>query len=584
MKRLSSVLLVLGLCIFMVSTMWGQFTVTVTATDGVINDTLVLGTANGATFGIDSTTLGEQEEPPVPVAGTFDIRSVDFGTHALTHGAGCLLDLRPNIRPSQTDTFYINFQGSSESTIHDSLDITWTSVAGIGGGGWKLVDNYGGLYIKIDMNTASSARVPAEIANDGSAGGGFYIIHGDSARYTTVSYYRLCNEVDDKGKWGKATKGNKKTPWILPNVSTLGAELDKVPAVKASGLMQVGSDPIKSVVVKKYADLLKSSFDSKTSTTHTGSPTCLDSNYNQKPKSYAWPGDIDPVTLKPVKRPHPVAIAKQLKGMIPAALKGAQNNALFAQLATAKFNIQLNANAITPPYSPTVSYPALSALVITAPGVGDLFHKYDTKTVAQLISDADHYISCDSGGATVSGVTGAEYRDMLAAFNGSFTLAAHDTGNNINSVAHFDTASPWNYPPKGFVKFYTVKGNRPLSDVGFLERSAVAASGSGNIAKLLSAVQPRQYSLEQNYPNPFNPTTQISFNLIDKGFVTVKVFNMLGQEVATLASHEEMASGEQSVAFDAANYSSGVYFYNIIVNDEAGALKFQATRKMMLVK
>ena len=59
---------------------------------------------------------------------------------------------------------------------------------------------------------------------------------------------------------------------------------------------------------------------------------------------------------------------------------------------------------------------------------------------------------------------------------------------------------------------------------------------------------------------------------------------MLGQEVATLANHEEMAAGSQEVTFNASDFASGAYFYRIIVNDEAGAMKFQAVKKMMLVK
>ena len=110
------------------------------------------------------------------------------------------------------------------------------------------------------------------------------------------------------------------------------------------------------------------------------------------------------------------------------------------------------------------------------------------------------------------------------------------------------------------------------------------AGGSSVPHAVAAGTQPKQYSLEQNYPNPFNPTTQIAFNLIDKGYVTVKVFNILGQEVATLANHEEMAAGSQEVTFNASDFASGAYFYRIIVNDEAGAMKFQAVKKMMLVK
>ncbi|MCB2199119.1 T9SS type A sorting domain-containing protein [bacterium] len=90
-------------------------------------------------------------------------------------------------------------------------------------------------------------------------------------------------------------------------------------------------------------------------------------------------------------------------------------------------------------------------------------------------------------------------------------------------------------------------------------------------------VTPSEYALDQNYPNPFNPTTQITFAVPQAGNVSVKVFNMNGQVVATLFQGQ-MAAGNKSVTFDASQLASGVYFYRMEANG------FSATRKMMLVK
>lgn len=88
---------------------------------------------------------------------------------------------------------------------------------------------------------------------------------------------------------------------------------------------------------------------------------------------------------------------------------------------------------------------------------------------------------------------------------------------------------------------------------------------------------PAKFELEQNYPNPFNPSTKIRFTVPEAGLVTMKVYNLLGQEVATLVN-EEQAVGVYEVTFDAAQLPSGIYFYSINAGD------FVATKKMILLK
>lgn len=88
---------------------------------------------------------------------------------------------------------------------------------------------------------------------------------------------------------------------------------------------------------------------------------------------------------------------------------------------------------------------------------------------------------------------------------------------------------------------------------------------------------PSSYNLKQNFPNPFNPTTNITFSLPNSGLVTLKVYDMIGKEVATLVN-EVKAAGNYIVGFNAANLPSGAYFYRLESNN------FADTKKMMLIK
>lgn len=87
----------------------------------------------------------------------------------------------------------------------------------------------------------------------------------------------------------------------------------------------------------------------------------------------------------------------------------------------------------------------------------------------------------------------------------------------------------------------------------------------------------KDYSLSQNFPNPFNPTTIINYSLKTTGMVTIKVYNVLGQEVATLVN-EVQNTGLHTVNFNASSLSSGIYLYQIHSGN------FTAVKKMMLVK
>jgi photosystem II stability/assembly factor-like uncharacterized protein len=86
-----------------------------------------------------------------------------------------------------------------------------------------------------------------------------------------------------------------------------------------------------------------------------------------------------------------------------------------------------------------------------------------------------------------------------------------------------------------------------------------------------------KFVLEQNYPNPFNPTTKIRFQIADRSFVSLKVFDVLGNEVITPVN-EEKPEGKYEISFNGSNLPSGVYFYKLTAG------KFSETKKLIMLK
>ncbi len=97
-------------------------------------------------------------------------------------------------------------------------------------------------------------------------------------------------------------------------------------------------------------------------------------------------------------------------------------------------------------------------------------------------------------------------------------------------------------------------------------------SGITNLSELVSS-----YELSQNYPNPFNPVTNINFSIPSASNVSLSVYNVSGQEVASMVN-ERMSAGTYKVDWNAVNFTSGIYYYTIRTEN------FVQTRKMLLIK
>lgn len=128
---------------------------------------------------------------------------------------------------------------------------------------------------------------------------------------------------------------------------------------------------------------------------------------------------------------------------------------------------------------------------------------------------------------------------------------------------------------------FLLKGTHSVDEVPFIHPNPLAFGKAARSSRFsIENEIPGKISLSQNYPNPFNPSTTISFTLAEQSVVTLKVYNLLGQEVATLFDREELDGGDQSIDFVADGLSSGVYFYRLVVNNN----KYQDFKRMVLIR
>jgi hypothetical protein len=626
MNLLKKVSLVLALCALTVGVALAQQSVVISGTDGSGSGSVTIGIHPAATGGIDAA-LGEYGLPPYPP--TFDIRCVSLAGWDTLGIDGVRNNYHKQNRETQTDRYKISI---APEVGGSPITVSWPSnMATVYGGYWRLLDADG---IELcDMTTQPNYVFQTENTDPMY----FIIVKADGKSFHTATWMDLANAVDSKLKGGKAekrknlrsegeysftnsTNGNdalyvefsqavnilelapfdkmtnadgKKKKWIFeftsptdtlenPETVTMFAQGDKgkelvaktfwwipaVPPLKWKGVKagpvnpgtgtsrlqlnmpnwtNVGEElflegafpepnglllgstvspannakgvPIYRYVImpKKYGAVYAAL--NKKGTTHAGgAPVCFET-----------------FATKPV--------VKLMKGYAPDK----QKNELVAALIAMKFNMAASQYGHTNAGFGALAYKAQ---------VGDPV-AVDGQTVAQIATLADAYLTnCPATPV----VTGAEFVTVI---------------NNINAAfsGTFDTTS--------FGVKTVVKPARAIMAVdNILYRTTLA-----NVEPVITPnynyeTTPVEFALNQNYPNPFNPTTTISFDLSADAFVSLKVYNMLGQEVATLIDREEYTEGSNEVKFDASALSSGVYYYRLIVNDG----EMHQVQKMMLLK
>ncbi|MDQ3021399.1 MAG: choice-of-anchor J domain-containing protein [Bacteroidota bacterium] len=169
----------------------------------------------------------------------------------------------------------------------------------------------------------------------------------------------------------------------------------------------------------------------------------------------------------------------------------------------------------------------------------------------------------------INGIEGAG-TDWWATRSGTDVYRSTNQGANWTS-AHTQSGAVFQH-----LDFAVVNGcptGWAVGNDGVIVKMIVQGVGISNVAGEV----PSSYLLKQNFPNPFNPTTNINFSIPKSGFVTLKVYDMVGKEVVTLVNEVKNA-GNYIVGFNAATLPSGAYFYRIETND------FADTKKMLLIK
>ncbi|MGE5353670.1 MAG: CHRD domain-containing protein [Acidobacteriota bacterium] len=184
-------------------------------------------------------------------------------------------------------------------------------------------------------------------------------------------------------------------------------------------------------------------------------------------------------------------------------------------------------------------------------------------TDAGLLYDISVAGYTGNGGNFTNGQGGTSLFQMPQTFNGGSTngvwVMLNDTANAANNIAALFNNS-----------LYISLTGGPSAPIG------KTFTPNPTSVKLVKGT-PENFNLDQNYPNPFNPTTTIRFTIPQAGAVSLHIFNILGEKVATLIDGQ-LRAGRYEVSFDGSKVASGVYFYKISFQNSI------VTRKMMLIK
>jgi len=211
----------------------------------------------------------------------------------------------------------------------------------------------------------------------------------------------------------------------------------------------------------------------------------------------------------------------------------------------------------------------------------------NTTTFWRSSSGGTQYLQVDLGAVTLN-YSQATIRWRGTRYAKSFQIRVSNTANfsTFTTVFNTTTGSGGNQTisltgaprTERYIRLHMTKVNSSYYAVNEFEVCGFSSSVlSKQDAEVTATIIPAEIAVHQNYPNPFNPSTSISFSLPDEMQVTLKVFNLIGEEVATLVN-ERRSAGAYTVVFDATHLPSGVYFYVM----QAGEVR--QVRRLVLMK
>lgn len=209
----------------------------------------------------------------------------------------------------------------------------------------------------------------------------------------------------------------------------------------------------------------------------------------------------------------------------------------------------------------------------------NIYKAYNYSGQATRYTTGFRNISIDGYGTII--LPGVTYNNVMRVKVIDESFDTVKVGGNIVSTSHTIITNYW---------WYRTGYKFPVFDMGYAQSGTIpsmkfAAISVKNVPvyiNQISSIVPEKFELYQNYPNPFNPNTIIKFKIKKNGFVTLKVFDTLGKEIATLIN-ETLESGTYEVQFSIDRFTnktipSGVYFYILTAGD------FSETKKMVILK